>query len=187
MIWSRGQGLKRQSNEIDFRFKHFRHHFKTILIFVTIFMSIYVLFGTLAAKQHLFDYSFPFPLTNLNIMQWFVFQLLISNLEEIFFRYLVILILLKLWSRLFTKPLHLQIAVVAASTLIFAMRHIGFILYPFEITYLVPLHILVVSVMGIFLGIIFIKTRSFWAVYTSHGLINGCILAFLLTLNIMLG
>ncbi|MDQ0192838.1 membrane protease YdiL (CAAX protease family) [Paenibacillus wynnii] len=183
IVCSRGLGLRRTCQELDFRFNTLRKSYRPILIFVIVFMIIYIFFGSLAANQHLFDYSFQFPLTIINILQWFIFQLLISGLEEIFFRCFVILLLFKLWDNMFTKLNYLQIAVFIASTLIFAARHIGFLLYPFQITYFVPLHLVVVSVLGIFLGILFIKTRSFWAVYAAHGFINGCIFTFLFVLN----
>lgn len=57
---------------------------------------------------------------------------------------------------------------------------------PFTITYLVPLQILVVVVMGFSFGYIFVKTKSLLGAYLAHGLSNFLITMFLLVLNFTL-
>jgi membrane protease YdiL (CAAX protease family) len=172
--------------ELGFQMKDFRISLKATAVFVSGFMILYIAFGTIAAKHHLFDYTFHFPLSTANILQWFAFEWFVSGFEEIFFRCFVIMLLYKLWKRLFPRQKQLTIAVVAASTLLFAMRHVGDTFFPFKIYYFVPLHLLVVTVLGVYLGILFVKTRNFLAVYTAHGLVNGCIYAFLLVLNVVM-
>lgn len=172
---------------LGFQCKGFGQGFKITLLFTCGFMFVYIVLGIPAANQQLFDYSFPFPLTSSNLIQWLIFECFISGFEEIYFRCFVILLLSKWWRTLFSNLKYLDIAVILASTFIFAVRHIGITFKPFSITYFSPLHLLVVTIMGIFLGVQFIRTKSFFAVYAAHGLLNGCITIFLLVLNIVLG
>ena len=57
---------------------------------------------------------------------------------------------------------------------------------PFTITYLVPLQILVVVVMGFSFGYIFVKSKSLLGGYLAHGISNFLITIFLLVLNLAL-
>lgn len=178
---------RKRLDELGLHWRGFGKSFKTTLLFTAGFMTVYVVFGSLAASRHAFEYRYPFPLSTSNLALWLFFEAFVSGLEELFYRCLVILLLLEWWKKLFPVQKHLHIAVVSASVLIFALRHIGVVFFPFTITYFSMLHLLVVSVMGTFLGIRFLQTRSFPVVYTAHGLINACIMGFLLVLAHVFG
>ena len=186
MIICLGSFLRKNLKDFGFNFNNIKFSFRAAFLFIVIFMTLYIIVGTLAAKHHLFDYRFNFPLNAKNFTHVFLFQLLISGGEELYFRCFTITVLEVLWKNLFESEKKLHIAVVSASTFIFVLRHIGMTFMPFAITYLVPLQLVVVTVMGLFFGYIFIKTKSVFGAYLSHGVSNACIYLFLLTLNIFM-
>jgi membrane protease YdiL (CAAX protease family) len=186
MIICLGSLLRKNLKDFGFNFNNIKFSFKAAFLFIVIFMILYIIFGTLAAKHHLFDYRFNFPLNAKNFTHEFLFQLLISGGEELYFRCFTITILEVLWKSIFESEKKLHIVVVSASTFIFVLRHIGMTFMPFVITYLVPLQLVVVTVMGLFFGYIFIKTKSVFGAYLAHGVSNACIYLFLLTLNVFM-
>ncbi len=174
---------KKPLGTFGFNLNNFKYSLKFLGIFLFSFMGLYITFGSLAARYNLFDYTLPYPLNLSNITGAFLFQLLFSGLEEVFFRSFIITLLLMFWAPLFESQRKLEFSAVLASSFIFTMRHIGINFFPFEITYLVPLQLLVVTVMGISFGFIFVKSKSLLGAYLTHGLSNACIFVFLLVLN----
>jgi uncharacterized protein len=178
--------IKRPLKELGFNLSNYKFSIRAALIFVAIFITIYIIIGTLTAKYNLPSISFPFPLNIKNYTAYLFFELFISGLEEIYFRCFVIMLILVLWRPIFKSQKNLEISAVIASTLIFVLRHIGITLVPFTITYLVPLQLLVAAVMGVYLGYFLIKSKSILGSYLAHGGSNFFISIFLLIINLIL-
>ncbi len=186
IIFFVGIGFKIPLKGFGFNMLNYKLSIKATIIFLSVFIPLYVFFGTIAAKHNLFSYTFSFPLNAYNFMFYSFFELFVSGLEEIYFRSFLITIFLVLWHPIFKSKRGLEIAAITASTLIFALRHVGMTMLPFTITYLVPLQILVVVVMGFSFGYIFVKSKSLLGGYLAHGISNFLITIFLLVLNLAL-
>jgi len=178
--------LKIPLREFGFNICSFKLSIMLTLIFLVIFMTLYVFIGTMAARNNLFSYKFPFPLSTGNFIFYSLFELFVSGLEEIFFRGFVISVVLLIWRPIFKNRKSLEMSAIIASTLIFALRHIGMTFLPFKITYLVPLQILVAVVMGLSFGYIFVRSKSLLGGYIAHGISNFLIVVYLLALNFVL-
>ncbi|WP_408609487.1 CPBP family glutamic-type intramembrane protease [Anaerocolumna sedimenticola] len=176
---------KKNLKECGFNLINIKLSLRLVVLFLVVFMTLYVSIGTIAARNGLFDYKFHFQFNLKNYSGIFLFELFISGLEEVYFRGFLILVLLTLWKPIFKSQKYLYIALVLASTLVFTLRHIGMTLYPFEITYLVPLQLVVTTVMGLSCGYIFLRTKSLIGAYMAHSISNACIYIFLAVLNVI--
>ncbi len=181
-----GVVIKRPIKDLGYNAKNFKFSIKADLMFLTVFMVLYVFVGTLAEIYNVYHYTFPFSISTPNFITFLLFELLISGFEEIYFRCFVITFLLIVWRPIFKSQKTLEIAAVMASAFIFVLGHIGMTFAPFTITYLVPLQLLVVAVMGLYFGYIFIKTGSLLGSYLAHGISNFLIMIFFFVLNIVL-
>ncbi|AEY68090.1 CPBP family intramembrane glutamic endopeptidase [Clostridium sp. BNL1100] len=181
-----GIALKIPLKGFGFNMLNYKFSIKATIIFLTVFIPLYAFFGTIAAKYNLFSYTFSFPLNTYNFIFYAFFELFVSGLEEIYFRSFLITIFLMIWRHIFKTKRGLETAAITASTIIFALRHIGMTMLPFTITYLVPLQILVVVIMGFSFGYIFVKSKSLLGGYLAHGISNSLITMFLLVLNLAL-
>lgn len=178
--------IKKPLKEFGFNLKNVKFSLRATSIFLLTFMPLYVLFGSLAAWNKMFNYNFAFPLNISNYSVYLFFELFISGFEEIYYRCFLIMLLIVLWKPIFKSQRSLEISVIIASTLIFVLRHIGFDLKSVTITYLVPLQLLVTTIMGLSFSYIFIKSKCLLGAYLSHGASNFLITIFLLVLNLVL-
>ncbi len=113
------------------------------------------------------------PLTFTNIGGYYLFQGFLSGTcEEPLFRGFVILVLAKSWkSKINVAGIDISIATIIAAIL-FSYAHIGFDLFPFEITRLSPPQLVYAFILGIVYGEVFDRTKSLLGPILLHNISN---------------
>ncbi|MBN2089967.1 CPBP family intramembrane metalloprotease [candidate division KSB1 bacterium] len=146
--------------------------FSTIFILVTQFLS---------GWPPLIHFYMNFK----NTFIYLFFEFIIVGIsEEVVFRGLVIGIL----ARSFSQKINLKTFTISVagilSAVIFAIAHIGFELFPFQITFFDPMQIIIAFGLGIFYAVLFEKTYSLLGPIIAHNIADGwlSILYIVLTL-----
>lgn len=114
------------------------------------------------------------PLTADHIIGGLVFMWLISgSSEEILFRALFQTWFARFWTSTvsFGGVVIPTAGIVAA--LFFALVHINFRLWPFEITHFAPMQVMIAFALGIFYAVAYFRTGSILAPAIAHSIANG--------------
>lgn len=119
---------------------------------------------------------FKYPLNARNIIGFLGFEYLLSGTgEEPLFRGFAIILLSQSWKRVF-RIWRIEISSAGLiATALFMYGHIGFKVFPFEITYISwPQQIWALG-LGLYYAVVFQKTKSLLCPVLSHGYSNGII------------
>ena len=121
-----------------------------------------------------------------NIVGDLVFDFVLTGIsEEILFRALAIGILIKSWKRK-VKILGFEISTAGfIAAILFSLAHIGFTIYPFQITYVQPMQLAFAFGLGIFYAVMFEKTGSLLGPILAHGASDGLITVIFLILKVI--
>jgi len=144
-------------------------HLKLFVLYATGFFVIQDLVLYFVASPVWID----FPLTLENVLGYLGFQLLLSGTcEEPLFRGFVMMMLYPA----FAGSLNIKSIEIPHSGLIaaifFTLAHIGFSVWPLEITRIHPPQLVLSFVMGIIYAIMFHRTRSLLAPILAHNYVN---------------
>lgn len=123
---------------------------------------------------------FKYPLNARNIAGFLGFEYLLSGPgEEPLFRGFAIVVLSQSWKKVF-RIWWIEISSAGLiATVLFMYGHIGFKIYPFEITYISwPQQVWAMG-LGLYYAIVFQKTKSLLCPVLSHGYSNGIIFTIL--------
>jgi membrane protease YdiL (CAAX protease family) len=115
-----------------------------------------------------------FDLTFKNIFDYLFFEFIIVGIsEEIVFRGLVLGILSKSFGRKINlKSFTISVAGIL-SAVVFAIAHIGFELFPFQITFFDPMQMIIAFGLGIFYAVLLEKTGSLLGPIIAHNIADG--------------
>ena len=119
---------------------------------------------------------FKYPLNARNIIGFLGFEYLLSGTgEEPLFRGFAIILLSQSWKRVF-RIWRVEISSAGLlATALFMYGHIGFKVFPFEITYISwPQQVWALG-LGLYYAVVFQKTKSLLCPVLSHGYSNGII------------
>jgi len=157
-------------------------HLKLFVLYVTGYFVVQDLVLYFIASPVWID----FPLTLENVSGYLGFQLLLSGTcEEPLFRGFVMVMLYPAFAGSFNiKSVEIPHAGVIAA-IFFALAHIGFSIWPFEITGVHPPQLVLSFVMGIFYAIMFHRTRSLLAPIVSHNYLNTLLVGMNMLLVIL--
>jgi len=144
-------------------------HLKLFVLYATGYFVIQDLVVYFVASPVWID----FPLTLENVLGYLSFQLLLSGTcEEPLFRGFVMIMLYPAFAGSFNiKNTEIPHAGLIAA-IFFTLAHIGFSIWPFEITRIHPLQLVLSFVMGIIYAIMFHRTRSLLAPILAHNYLN---------------
>lgn len=103
-----------------------------------------------------------------------LFRLTMPGLsEEFLFRSFIMTILMMAWKGVIQiGKVHIPIAGLISACL-FAVAHIGFTMYPLQITYYNPLQLVFAFLFGIYYAIVFYETKSIVVPIITHNCIDG--------------
>jgi membrane protease YdiL (CAAX protease family) len=124
--------------------------------------------------------SFKYPLNARNILCFLGFEYLLSGTgEEPLFRGFAITLLSQSWKRVF-RIWRFEISSAGLfATALFMYAHIGFKVFPFEITHIsLPQQVWALG-LGLYYAMVFQKTKSLLCPVLSHGYSNGIIFTIL--------
>lgn len=143
------------------------------LCFVALWAILQFCIGYLMVK-HGTEVTLSYPLNFRNVTGYFLFEILLTGTsEELFFRGLVIAVLILVMKRFSTSSKTANMIAILLSTVIFMAGHVNFELLPFRITYIDGLQQLTAFIFGIFYSYLFIKTKSLLGPILAHNLLNG--------------
>lgn len=129
---------------------------------------------------------FNFPLTALNFLGYFLFQVLLSGTsEEILFRALVIIPMLYVGKRAGYSEKSNTIIAVVVSILIFMIAHVKISFNPFEISNFILMQQITVITFGAFYAYLLLKTKSLIGPILAHNWLNGVIVLIGLGVNLI--
>jgi len=157
-----------------FKFNYVKLSLKISLIFLigaVIIQNIFTINGLITGD--LASRVFDFPLTSRNIAGYYAFQGLLSGTcEEPLFRGFVITVLAQSWKgKIRIGKIEISVATIIAA-IFFSYAHIGFSLFPFEITRFFPVQIALSFAFGILYGVVFEKTKSLFGPILLHNISN---------------
>ena len=122
------------------------------------------------------QFHFNFAMNQRNVLGYFLFEVLLSgSSEELFYRGLIVTVILKTMQVYIKKQRNLYLLAVLISMIVFMAGHIDFHLFPFRIIYINFLQQLTVISVTIFYCITFFKTKSLLGPILMHNLINGVV------------
>jgi uncharacterized protein len=160
--------------EWGFNFKHLHLSLRIVLYFFIgflIFQGVPMIIGLL--RSNLSSPNISHALTLKNLVGEYAFQGLLSGTcEEPLFRGFAITILSLSWkNKIKIGKIQITVANIIAA-LLFAYAHIGFNLFPFEITRFYLPQIIYSFILGILYGIVFDRTKSLVGPILLHNLAN---------------
>ncbi len=168
--------LSRRLYDYGFNLNDYRRSLKIFFYFCLIYLIpvflVNVLPNIISGKPP----SFKYPLNARNVIGFLGFEYLLSGTgEEPLFRGFVIILLSQSWERVF-RIWRIEISSAGLiATALFMYGHIGFKVYPFEITYISwPQQVWALG-LGLYYAIVFQKTKSLLCPVLSHGYSNGII------------
>ncbi|MDP4088871.1 MAG: CPBP family intramembrane metalloprotease [Bacillota bacterium] len=161
--------------DFGFNLKEYRKSIKYTLIFAAVWAVIQ--FGTgLVFVLNGQPVSWNFRTNTRNFTGYFLFEVLFSGTsEELFFRGLVITLILIMLKNSSKTRKESNIFALVSATLIFMAAHIGFTLMPFRVTYINWLQQGTAMIFGVFYGVLLLRTKSLLGPILAHNLLNGVI------------
>ena len=161
--------------DFGFNLRQYKASIKYALIFVAVWAVIQFVVGYLMVCSGT-QFDMGFPVNARNVTGYFLFEVLFSGTsEELFFRGLIITVLLQIAQKYIRNERYIYILAILVSTVIFMAGHIAFELFPFQVTYINAIQQITVVIAGSFYGIIFLKTKSLLGPIIMHNLLNGVI------------
>lgn len=174
-IWIAGRLLGLKIREFGFNLNDYKTSMKYIIIFCIIWAFIQFSVSYLLIRNGT-AYDMGFEVNLRNTTGYLLFQILLSGTsEELFYRGFVITVLMILLKPYYKKELGLYVIVILLSTINFMIGHIGYQLFPPQITYINGLQQLTVIISAVVQGITFLKTKSLLGPILMHNLLNGII------------
>ena len=153
----------------DFGFNTYEWRFaiKRVLQFCAIWIGVQSVIATSMILSGTTPVPFHFPLTGLNFVGYFLFQVLLSGTsEEILFRAMVIFPMLYVGKRAGLTDKTNTIIAVVVSILIFMLAHVNISFNPFRVSNFIFMQQLTSLSFGAFYAYLLLKTRSlsvpFW-------------------------
>jgi membrane protease YdiL (CAAX protease family) len=123
-----------------------------------------------------YQFNLNFEMNHRNMIGYFLFEIFLSGTsEELFYRGLIVTVILKIMQEFIKKQRNLNILAIFISVIVFMAGHINFTLFPFRITYFNFLQQLTVISVTIFYCITFFKTKSLLGPILMHNLLNGVV------------
>ncbi len=142
----------------------------------------YLLFLTIGTLVNQIILGWPeiiwFPLTWQGLVENLLFSSMMPGIsEEILFRAMVMGILGRAWEGHFTigkeeKTVEISHANIIAA-IIFALAHVHFTLWPFQILYMEPMQLAFALALGLFYGVMLDRTRSLLGPVLAHNASDG--------------
>ena len=164
--------------EFGFTTNKFCYALKIIFIFSCIWAVVQVFGGLIYIYIAKLPFYLNYKNTLYNFIGYFLFQIIISGTsEELFYRAIVITILLKLAETIPLKNKASTIIAILFSTLLFMFDHINFTLFPFRITHIDLFQQLTVLIFGLLYCFLYIKTKSIIGPIIAHNVLNGIIVS----------
>lgn len=187
-IWVIKKGMKNSWSDFGFNTNEWRFATKRVIQFCAIWFGVQSIVAIAMILSGTMPVPFHFPLTGLNFVSYFLFQVLLSGTsEEILFRAMVIFPMLHVGKRAGLSDKTNTIIAVVVSILIFMLAHVNFSFKPFRVTNFFIMQQLTVFTFGAFYAYLLLKTRSLVGSILAHNLLNGVIVVIGLLVNLVFG
>ena len=185
-IWVIKKGIKKSWSDFGFNINEWRFAIKRVLQFCAIWFGVQSVIAASMILSGITPVPFNFPLTSLNFVGYFLFQVLLSGTsEEVLFRAMVIFPMLYVGKRAGLSDKTNTIIAVVVSIIIFMLAHVNFGFNPFRVTNFNFMQQLTVLTFGAFYAYLLIKTRSLVGPVLAHNWLNGVIILFGLLVNLV--
>jgi hypothetical protein len=172
--------LSRRLSDYGFNLNDYRRSIKIFLFFCLIYLIPVFFVNVLPHIIRGTPPWFKYPLNIRNRAGFLCFQYLLSGTgEEPLFRGFVIVLLSQSWKNTF-RIWRVEISSAGLlATALFMYGHIGFKVFPFEITYIAWAQQIWALGLGLYYAVVFQKTKSLLCPVLSHGYSNGIIFTIL--------
>lgn len=166
--------FKSRLMDLGFNFNNNKYAIKIVGWFIIIFSVIeIVVWMIIIINKGNIEQYIGFPLSFKNILGYYGFQTFLSGTcEEPLFRGFTILILCQSWKGRFRIGKREFTGAGILSAVLFSLSHISFTIFPFKITNLVPMQLLMVFWVGLICAIVFQKTKSIFIPILIHNVSN---------------
>ena len=160
-IWIAAKLLHLKARDFGFNLNDYKVSIKYTMIFCATWAIIQFVVSYLMVRNGS-DFDMGFAVNPRNVTGYFLFEVLLSGTsEELLFRGLVITVLLIVLKDYYKNKSGLYITVIVLSIVNFMIGHVGYELFPPQITYIDGLQQLTVVVFALAYAITFLKTRAF--------------------------
>ena len=180
--------MNKSWSDFGFNTNEWRFAIKRVLQFCAIWFGVQSVIATSMILSGTTPVPFHFPLTGLNFVGYFLFQVLLSGTsEEILFRAMVIFPMLYVGKRSGLSEKTNTIIAVLVSILIFMLAHVNFNFNPLRVTNFNFMQQLTIITFGAFYAYLLLKTRSLVGSMLAHNWLNGVIVLIGLLANLVFG
>ncbi|MGI6632966.1 MAG: CPBP family intramembrane glutamic endopeptidase [Bacillota bacterium] len=119
-----------------------------------------------------------YPMTKRNVVGDLLFMFTMPGIsEELLFRSLAITILARSWRGKVQFPGFTVSSPGVIAAVMFALAHIGFTVFPFKVTYLDPMQLIIAFGFGIFYGVMYDHSKSLLGPILVHNASDGLLAA----------
>jgi membrane protease YdiL (CAAX protease family) len=180
--------MNKSWSDFGFNTNDWRFAIKRVLQFCAFWIVVQCVIAFSMILSGITPVPFHFPLTSLNFVGYFLFQVLLSGTsEEILFRAMVIFPMLYAGKRAGLSDKTNTIIAVVVSILIFILAHVNFSFNPFRVTNFIFMQQLTILTFGAFYAYLLLKTRSLVGPMLAHNWLNGLIVLIGLLVNLVFG